>query len=316
MGYSRKKRRCGVYTITNVTNGKIYLGSSVDCLERWNQHKKSLRANRHYNKHLQAAWNKYKESGFLFEIIEITDLYLQREQELIKQMNLTDPKIGYNIYSEVKGGKRKRPVLQYDSNGVFLKKWDSVKTAADELSILATGIVSCCRLKTHRSHGYIWRYYEGEIISKISPHIKRPSDIKIFVFNMKCKLLYEFDSFRLVADALNLNESSVRKAESRHNGSCNKMIFVRHTNSDQAFLIAKNKILSRYDPTDNLRVGIMISAERRQVAVLKCDIDGNLIKEFKSVKMAGLSVDRSPSAILNAIKKDIVCCGFKWKYKS
>ena len=62
----------GVYKITNLTNGKIYVGSTsaLGFKKRWWGHRTRLRTNTHWNQHLQSSWNKYGEHQFRFEIIE------------------------------------------------------------------------------------------------------------------------------------------------------------------------------------------------------------------------------------------------------
>ena len=42
--------KSGVYKITNVKNGKFYIGSSKDIEFRWSEHKKHLNGNYHINK--------------------------------------------------------------------------------------------------------------------------------------------------------------------------------------------------------------------------------------------------------------------------
>lgn len=63
----------GVYQIRNVVNGKFYVGSSKDIKNRHAAHRKLLRGNRHHCPHLQAAWNKYGEDCFKFEIIALVE---------------------------------------------------------------------------------------------------------------------------------------------------------------------------------------------------------------------------------------------------
>ena len=62
-----------IYKIRNVVNGKFYVGSTNNTRERFRNHRNRLRKNRHHAKHLQAAWNKYGEDCFKFEIVEIVE---------------------------------------------------------------------------------------------------------------------------------------------------------------------------------------------------------------------------------------------------
>lgn len=60
----------GIYKIINVVNNKFYVGSAVDFTARKRRHWWALRSQRHPNKHLQSAWNKYGEESFKFLIAE------------------------------------------------------------------------------------------------------------------------------------------------------------------------------------------------------------------------------------------------------
>lgn len=60
-----------IYRIYNVVNKKFYVGSTVNTRERFRSHRRQLRSGGHHCKHLQAAWNKYGEECFKFEVIEI-----------------------------------------------------------------------------------------------------------------------------------------------------------------------------------------------------------------------------------------------------
>lgn len=60
----------GIYQIKNRINNKRYIGSAVNLKKRWRQHLNNLCRRRHYNKHLQAAFNKYGEEAFVFSILE------------------------------------------------------------------------------------------------------------------------------------------------------------------------------------------------------------------------------------------------------
>jgi group I intron endonuclease len=72
----------GVYVIENLVNHKVYIGSAVNFEIRFALHRSQLLKGKHYNKHLQSAWNKYGVKNFVFWIIEIGDpkFLLRREQ--------------------------------------------------------------------------------------------------------------------------------------------------------------------------------------------------------------------------------------------
>ncbi len=59
-----------IYKITNVTNGKFYVGSTVDTRVRFQTHRRQLRKGTHHCEPLQRAWEKYGEECFKFSIAE------------------------------------------------------------------------------------------------------------------------------------------------------------------------------------------------------------------------------------------------------
>lgn len=95
-----------IYRITNLVNNKIYIGSASCYDKRIGTHKSRLRKNDHDNDHLQAAWNKYGEARFIFEVIEQADKesLLKREQYWMDKTLCCDPKIGYNM-AKIAGSK-------------------------------------------------------------------------------------------------------------------------------------------------------------------------------------------------------------------
>jgi len=77
------KNKSGIYSITNIANNKIYIGSAINVYYRWNIHISDLKNNKHGNKYLQYSFNKYNEQNFKFEVIELIediDKLLEREQ--------------------------------------------------------------------------------------------------------------------------------------------------------------------------------------------------------------------------------------------
>ena len=79
----------GVYQITNIINGKKYVGSAKTFKTRAAGHASSLKNGKHQNKHLQASFDKHGADAFLFEVIEVVPgdrvARTTREQELIDE---------------------------------------------------------------------------------------------------------------------------------------------------------------------------------------------------------------------------------------
>ncbi len=96
------KNGSGVYSITNTIDGKRNIGSTSDFYKRFfagNGHISLLRNNKHFNSHLQSAWNKYGEIAFKIELLElcpVQDLF-KRELYFITKFGGIDSGLLYNL---------------------------------------------------------------------------------------------------------------------------------------------------------------------------------------------------------------------------
>jgi group I intron endonuclease len=92
---------CGIYALINASNGKRYVGQSIDIERRWRGHVNELRSNRHGNSHLTNAWRVYGESAFSMEILQICEpnkkTMASAEQFWIDKFDVTNRDKGYNI---------------------------------------------------------------------------------------------------------------------------------------------------------------------------------------------------------------------------
>jgi len=94
------RNRSGIYHILNLVNKKMYIGSAKNLYKRMNEHYGNLTQNKHPNKHLQNAWNKYGEENFKFfvsGIIEDDNHLLKEEQLRIDLFLQNRPDLLYNI---------------------------------------------------------------------------------------------------------------------------------------------------------------------------------------------------------------------------
>ena len=62
-----------IYEIVCKSTNKKYVGSALNHIKRKREHFYNLKNNKHCNKKLQNAFNKYGENCFEFNIIEIVD---------------------------------------------------------------------------------------------------------------------------------------------------------------------------------------------------------------------------------------------------
>lgn len=86
----------GIYCIKNINNGKMYIGQSVDVNKRWKTHRWLLKNNKHYNVHLQRAYNLDKNC-FEFSVIEYCKLGELNEKETYYIKYFNTMKNGYNL---------------------------------------------------------------------------------------------------------------------------------------------------------------------------------------------------------------------------
>lgn len=87
-----------IYMILCAPTGKYYVGQTINLSDRWRDHRKQLRKNKHGNIYLQHAWDKYGESSFVISVLEeCTPACLtEREQYWIDKLQPFGER-GFNI---------------------------------------------------------------------------------------------------------------------------------------------------------------------------------------------------------------------------
>lgn len=108
---SRAIKVSGVYIIRNTSNGKVYVGKSVDVYDRWCHHRQRLRRGIHANRHLQGAWDLHGSDSFVFEVVEEAprEKLPSFEEAWMGRLQATDREHGYNLDRTTPSGKAMSP---------------------------------------------------------------------------------------------------------------------------------------------------------------------------------------------------------------
>ena len=134
----------GIYKITNLENGKVYIGQTNNLNIRKNRHFYDLKKDVHHNKFLQNSYNKYGDDNFIFEHIEITNNLDERELYWINEYGGINSESNYNLkdpvtkeFSDYLKVEIKKS-MSGEKNPNYGNKWSEEQT--EDLSIQRKGI--------------------------------------------------------------------------------------------------------------------------------------------------------------------------------
>lgn len=122
----------GIYKITNIINGVMYIGSSISIENRFKIHLRRLRNNTHSNQKLQNSVNKYGIENFTFSILsyqpDLSREDLLELEELI--LNSYDKEQLFNLTFQTNGGGADAvsiPTYLLDLEGNIVKEFVSTR---------------------------------------------------------------------------------------------------------------------------------------------------------------------------------------------
>lgn len=179
-----KRHLAGVYMITNLVNGKRYIGSSGDIYNRKHTHITKLKKRSHSSKHLTNAYHKYGSENFLFEVLEYCDNSFEQEQYYIdllkpdynKDLNVKNTKgrvitqaqrkaISTTLKAKYKAGMKTYKqehrwiaVEQYTLSGKFVQRYLYPALADKAIGSNQGTIGRACKESCISVHGYQWKY--------------------------------------------------------------------------------------------------------------------------------------------------------------
>lgn len=307
--------KSGIYKITNIINGKMYIGSSNNCKRRLKEHFSKLRCNKHYNKKLQFAFNKYGENNFNFNIIEYVEdvnLLLEREQYYLNTLLFADTdckifkKLSYNLnYKAERGGsydftdemlKNRAERFKGDKNPMFGVKLseEMKKQISDSLFDKYSGDKSF-----NYKGGYVKPKNKLELNTTIDTtqtnFVKSRQSEKsgkiILQYNSEMVLIQKWSSIKSASDKLNISRSSIKsccEGISRHAG----FFIWRYENNLNVEYKYREKIIQQVDDNDNV------------------------VNEFSQIVIAAETLKINRKNIGKCIKTGKKYYGFYWRYKT
>ena len=126
---------CGIYKITNVVNGKVYIGQALNIKNRFNDHKNDpfYPSSRGYHLPFYCAIRKYGIENLTFEVLEECLPFELDEKEIyyIAKFEAFGPK-GYNLTT----GGHSSSYIDLDDD-VATSIIDRLKTTEDTYDIIA-----------------------------------------------------------------------------------------------------------------------------------------------------------------------------------
>ena len=96
-------------------------------------------------------------------------------------------------------------INQYDLDGNFIKRWIGACTIQNELGFDSSTIINCCKGRSNKSHGFVWRF-DGDIIIRDIKLNKKPLSIVQLKDNV---LVCRFKSIAEASRITNIQRSSI-----------------------------------------------------------------------------------------------------------
>lgn len=291
-----------VYKTTNLINGKIYIGvhrTNPDIFDGYIgcgvTHKdKKKKAKKGFPKAVQ----KYGYDNFKREtLFEFPDTEQGREQAYKKEKEIVNisfikRKDTYNLITGGTKGKSStttRKIAQYTIDGKFIRVWESIHEAEENLNL--TSLRSCLCGNAKYCSGFQWKYYNGSL-EDISPiQIKEKN---VFQFDLSGNLVKSWKSITIASQQFN-NPKLAKVA---------------------ICAVCKNKKIQAYGYYWSYKNKFEMHINKNYAPVAKYDDFGNFLESYTTIAEAAKANGiNTPSNIINCIKGyQKHCGGYRWRY--
>lgn len=356
-----KEKVYHVYKIVNKANGKIYIGgTSQSTADRLREHKQKARNG--VESPLYRAIREYGED--CFDICIIEDCYTReeldnRERYWIANLSSTNPEIGYNIkaggdifyhtdltklkISRLHKGKiseKREVILQYSSDGNFLREYSSLTEAAKDANIVRSTLIRGLNRKVSRPTSkniYMWFYksefteipswidpktyyknldykagFSSKAIASRTNRLTTTGDMSKLVtpveqYDLEGNLIAKFYGIKEASRQTGISEPTIRRQindpnylDSLKTKNKTKFIWKKADPNDPDIQINKEDISKK------------ISSKKTKI-IQAFDINGNLVKQYNGIKEFEKAEHADRRTMMNYIIEDLPWRGYYWK---
>lgn len=317
--------KSGIYTITNTTDSKMYVGKSNGMNGRKAAHWSQLKRNKHTNTHLQNAWNLYGERSFKFEeLVQCPVEYLSSEEHYwCNLLDVHNRERGYNIEPTNPNG------IQKHSEYVLakMKKVWKEKIEAGYMPVYTpmTKEVAAKIVQSRRDSGKMWHTKEtkqriAEALKGKYPGIYvAPTPENEIIRKEKMKSLHKtgvYDNHKRGIVQLSLTGEYIKewgaaREVEKELGYANAQITACCKGKWKQARGYVWKYKEEYNPNE-----IVVVTTINRGGVIQMSKSGEIIREWSTQKEAAKYIGIYTSHINNCCKgREPSAGGYKWKYK-
>lgn len=155
----------GIYKITNIANGKIYVGKSTHIKDRLSAHKRMLKNNEHTCSYLQEDYLIYGSDSFMFDIMELCTIeeLSKRESYWSIILDVFNKNKGYNIAPINENGSYTHSQETVDKIQKSRKWYKPSEETKRKISLAKIGKKGRCMSDEHKK--IISLTHKGKILS-------------------------------------------------------------------------------------------------------------------------------------------------------
>lgn len=301
-----------VYKHTNIINGKVYIGITVnEPILRWGKDGHGYDKQKFGIAIKEYGWDNFSHE-ILFRHLTQEEAY-KKEIELISFYDSTNPSRGYNVH---KGGNvlglgciTAKPVFQYTFDGKFIKQYNSAQDASDDTKVQRVNIRrNCNKGINYSAGGYRWSYeYLGECIAW--ELLQNNFYQEVYCYNMDGEFIKKYMTVAEAQKDTGIDNSAIC--------GCYK----GKTSNTQGLRWFKEYLGDKINPlhyTITKRGQIREKRVPKTRLVYQYSLDGNMIMKHLSARAASELIGVKPVDINNACldfqKRGHSYHGYYWSY--